>query len=735
MLRAALELTSALGGGSPCALVWQEPGGALHHVGTGEEQPHDDVLRGWLAAAERVAAGTVAVGAGAGAGAEAGVEAGAGAEAADAEAGAGAEAGTGARVAPVRDADGALLGALVLGDGGPDGGAADAALERVAGPVQRFLRVALERTQQAAERGSAYEALVEIGTQIQAEEVHADAVFELIVERARELCDTDVAWLALVDEHAEEVRVVVTAGGTTEAFGQMAVRLGTGIGGAAVLQGRTIQVRDQELYGNEMPAAVHNALAGEGVVSVLCSPMLRAGRMVGALYVGMRRASDFGPGAPGLLSALASQAAIAIENGRLYRALAEKNETLERSFAIHRELTDASLAGEGLDQLGRKLAQLVGRDVVVARADGATLPRRYPCDPDAEAVVVALDDDGPAPAQEAVGVIADEARLGTIHAAGDEPLSALQRSALEHGATVIALELVKQRAALEVEWRLQGELLEEILRSGATPGESLVARAAHFGIELERPRRVAVLEPVGDVEEGRLLQLTRLALAAGGGEPALVCKRGARVVVAIPEAEHDAALARVAALQRKAARAGVELLGGLSDGRLDLGTSLREAEAALGLARSGARDGGRSLVSCEALGPLRFLLDAPDMTEMRALVRRVLGPLAEHDAQRPRTQLLPTLAAYLEADCHQPTTAAACHIHVSTLKYRLARISAVLGCNPREPAARFELQLALSVLDVLRALGSDPLADSSGRDETAAGEASGRDGDRPRARR
>lgn len=691
MLRAALELTAALADGPLSGLAWQEADGETRWFATGDAAPDADVRRRWIDAAAAATAPVPAPG------------------------------DPGRWIAPVRDPDDdALLGVLVLAtelDG--------ARTARLTAPAARFLGLTLERMLAEQARATAYEALVEIGTQIQAQDVHADAVLEMIVGRARELCATDVAWLALVDDAAQQLRVAVTAGTTTEAFGRMAVRLGAGIGGTAVLEGRTIVVRDHELYGNGMPAEVHETLAAEGVVAVLCSPMLRAGRMVGALYVGMRRRSDFTRGTTSLLSALAAQAAIAIENGRLYRALAEKNDLLERSFAIHRELTDASLAGDGLPALGRKLAQLVGRDLTIVDATAdATID--CPCDPDAAREPASSQRRPPADAP-AIPIVADDDRLGAIHVAGAAPLSPLQRTALEHGATVIALELLKQRAALEVEWRLQGELLEEILRTEGVPSDSLIARARRFGVELDQPRRIAVLQPTEPVEDGRLEQLTRLALSPPGeAGSALVCKRGDRVVVAVPDRDGAAATARIELVQRKARRAGVPVLGGLSDYRTDLGTALREAEAALALAASGS--GARTLVGCEQLGPLRFLLDAPDTSEMERLVRRVLGPLHDHDARRPRTQLVETLRAYLAADGHQPTTAAACHVHVSTLKYRLARITAVLDRSLADSATRFELQLAYAVWDVLRSLGIDPLDDeghsSSRRDEGARRESS-----------
>ena len=92
---------------------------------------------------------------------------------------------------------------------------------------------------------------------------------------------------------------------------------------------------------------VSDAILGEGIGSMLCCPMLTGEKVVGALYVGSRRPREFPPIEVALTTALAAQGAVAIENGRLYAALAEQNRLLEGSFAVHRALTDAALTGAG----------------------------------------------------------------------------------------------------------------------------------------------------------------------------------------------------------------------------------------------------------------------------------------------------------------------------------------------------------------------------------------------------
>jgi DNA-binding PucR family transcriptional regulator len=663
LLLGALRLLAEASRATSCSLVWGHPPQALE-VGTPSGPQEREA---WIEAARRArGSNPVAVG--------------------------------DALVVAVRDPGRTVAGALAIEAG-------DASSELVAAGARHVLAL-LSSSDVHIERATAYEALFEIGTQIQAEESNSEAIFALIVERASELLATDVAWLAMVDEPRERLRMRVARGTTTPDFMRMEVRVGTGIGGVALKERRAVAVHDSTIYGNGMPRAVHRALDDEGVTSILCAPMLRDEGMLGALYVGTRKPRDFTEEDASLLSALAAQAAVTIENARLLQELAHKNEALEQAFAIHRLLTDASLAGVGLQRVTLELARLVERDLYLVLHSGSPTCARYPRHPAADCPVEVSGAEALPDGIEAVAVVAGEAELGVLHADGAAPLTPLQRKALEHGATVIALELVKEQAALEVEWRLQGELLEELLRYRDEVPEGLLRRAERFGVDLEAPHRVAVLQPEGGTTASSLLEFMRRGLRHRGHVGALVAQRGERVLVAVADDVRGGPRALLDELQQRAPRAGLHFRGGLSNARGDFSLALREAEGALAMALSAERDTD-ALVSSEDLGPLRFLLDAPNTHEMLALVTHALGPLAEHDERR-QADLLFTLRAYLAAGGHHPTTADRCFIHVSTLKYRLSRISAILGRNLTDPATRFELSLALEVLGVLEAIGAAP---------------------------
>jgi sugar diacid utilization regulator len=560
------------------------------------------------------------------------------------------------------------------------------------------------------ERTAAYEALIEVTSQIHAQELNSDEILGLIVRQARHLMGVDVTWLALVDEERDRVVVKVASGATTEDFVRMWVQVGKGVGGLAIKDRRPVVVRDHRTYDHPTTELVRRTLAAEGVVSLLAAPMIFGGQPVGALYGGSRTPTDFSETAVSVFTALAGQAAVSIANSRLYRDLASKKEILERTFALHETLNRAALAGGGMDSIARQLALLVGRKIVVARAGGTARARSYPCgDQTSDPVELSIEEaELLLTSEESFSIVAGEEQLGAISVPDSEELTALQHNALQQAATVMALEMMKERAALEAEWRLRGELLEEILQANGNWSEGLVVRSERFGVDLEAERCLAVIEPLASRDVRDLEFVVRVAFHRDLGDgSALLATRGEWLLVALAQ-DAEGASAALRLLLEKAERSGIQAIAGISTPRRNLAVALKEAQAAVGLAREA---GAGRIVSHDSLGPLRFLLDAPNTDQMLAVVRDSLGQVAEHDRRRGGGELLETLRADLAVGGNRAAVAERCHIHISTVKYRIRKVSELLGVSLSDPRTRFELSLAFEVLDVLKMLGIEALGD------------------------
>jgi PucR C-terminal helix-turn-helix domain len=85
------------------------------------------------------------------------------------------------------------------------------------------------------------------------------------------------------------------------------------------------------------------------------------------------------------------------------------------------------------------------------------------------------------------------------------------------------------------------------------------------------------------------------------------------------------------------------------------------------------------------------LLVGTDRALATRLAQRALAPLADDRSGK----LTDTLRAWLDAQGHHPTVAAALHVHPQTVRYRLARLRERFGPALDDPEGRFALQLAL----------------------------------------
>jgi sugar diacid utilization regulator len=273
--------------------------------------------------------------------------------------------------------------------------------------------------------------------------------------------------------------------------------------------------------------------------------------------------------------------------------------------------------------------------------------------------------------------------------------------ALEHGATVLAMELARLRSLAETELRLRRDLVEELL--SGTDQESALARAQALGHDLERDHRVVVVEGRGRTKDEEMFFHAVRRAARDYGAGSLIVARGEGVVVLAESAPPwDQFRERVAAeLGGGQCRVGV---GGLCHQPADFPRSYREAQIALKM--QCATQGKAGVTLFDDLGVYRVLGELGDIATAPVMERFVhdwLGPLVDYDASKG-SELVPTLCRYFECGGNYDATAEALAVGRSTLKYRLRRIRELLGHDLCDPEMSFNLQLATRAWQVSQAL-------------------------------
>jgi hypothetical protein len=119
--------------------------------------------------------------------------------------------------------------------------------------------------------------------------------------------------------------------------------------------------------------------------------------------------------------------------------------------------------------------------------------------------------------------------------------------------------------------------------------------------------------------------------------------------------------------------------------------SADRALATLALSRAGLLPDDGPAVADEQLPELIVHGDERLLGELAA---RALGPLSGL-TEKARARLLETLRAWLDHQGRVPDVAAALHIHPQTVRYRVAQLRDLFGEALDDPAARFELSLAV----------------------------------------
>ena len=257
---------------------------------------------------------------------------------------------------------------------------------------------------------------------------------------------------------------------------------------------------------------------------------------------------------------------------------------------------------------------------------------------------------------------------------------------LRYGSTVLALELSHQRAVAEIELNLRRDLVDDLL--AGTDRDGAYARADALGHDLRRPHHVVVMQSTGGTE-------STLPVAAGRAATALhlnyVLGRHAGLVVLLTDGRPDPRALHHAISEILGRTTSVIGIGSRCAVPDDFPQSFIEARRAMSIRlRSVSPEGAAAF---DELGFYRLIDAAHGGGEVESFVREWLGTLLDYDDSK-NSELVMTLSDYLECGGNYDESAAALHVHRSTLRYRLARIAQLTGHDLRKVDTRFNLHAA-----------------------------------------
>ena len=280
---------------------------------------------------------------------------------------------------------------------------------------------------------------------------------------------------------------------------------------------------------------------------------------------------------------------------------------------------------------------------------------------------------------------------------------------LEESSLALLVALRTQKDLQEIQLQYKNEFLHDLLYNNFENRETIIQRARSLGLDLSRPHIVAVIEldEQDNLEEeevlDRLLELWKIYLAQHWPKPILV-RRGMALVLLLAfdkslsfselKLKIDALVPKIK--QDIYPRLPVSFSTGIGHiyAAEELYRSYQEAKTALELGRF--FDKKDEITYYDELGVLALLYRIGEQ-ELKTFCFHTLRPLINHDREQDG-QLIDTLRTYFRCNGDLTLTAQKLFIHVNTLRYRLKKISELLGMDLNKLSVQFNLDTALRII-------------------------------------
>ncbi len=547
-----------------------------------------------------------------------------------------------------------------------------------------------------------------------------DDLVDLIIRETTSAMGTDVCSVYLLEADGSTLLLTATNGLNENMSGRAAMRVGEGITGwvAETRLPQAVSDVTREPHWKWVPGLDQARLR-----SMLSVPIEAGTRLVGVLNVQTADKREYTTGDIDFLRAIAGQVAGMLERSELQRRLEIQVAALKLSQDIHERFTRLSLEGAGIPAILSAVGALTGGRPALYSPEGFRVrgmgegegsPARISVPASlvkGEEREVRVSAGRPPRLLDLVPVRAGSEMLAVLGVAVGEAVDEDgRRRALEHGSTVLALELSKERAAAEVERRLRGDLVEQLLSGGldAIEAERVAHQAERLGHRLPGHAWVLVLEPDDEASEAEMsnrgrqdrLDAALSDLVRRRLPGALLLVRSASAVLLVPEeaAPDLPSVERLGGLVLSTATALLRPaslsigIGNLAESVAELDRSHQEARQALRLSRRTGTKG--QATSYRSLGAFRLLLEVPNPQALSRFVQEVLGPLLKY-AESRETPLLETLEALAAARWTRRQAARALGIHINSMSYRVERIQALTGLSLDDPETRVAIAIAL----------------------------------------
>jgi PAS domain S-box-containing protein len=202
----------------------------------------------------------------------------------------------------------------------------------------------------AKELSALYQTSLEITSR-----VHLPELLEIIVRRAADLVGAPMGALYLMEPDRKRLRLVVSHNLPGDYLG-VRLKIGEGLSGRVAESGETLVVEDYQGWNGR--AEIYKVSPFSRVLGV---PLKRGGQVIGVINVtDTETVGAYDPEDVRLISLLADQAAIAIENSRLLEETERRAQEMDALYHTSLDITSRVGLPELLETVVRRAANLIG---------------------------------------------------------------------------------------------------------------------------------------------------------------------------------------------------------------------------------------------------------------------------------------------------------------------------------------------------------------------------------------
>ena len=621
---------------------------------------------------------------------------------------------------------------------------------RVQDPAERALLVGSIRAAVAISEQQSLQQRREKGLMVVLESAHdltairdLELVLEAIVRRARQIFAADIGYLTHFDRVRNDFYIRAAEGAISERFKNVRVPPDHGICGYVLKHKTPYHCTDYRSdHGFEHDQGIDLAIHEEGVQSLLGAPLMVGNHCIGVLCICDRQSRHHAPWEIAMLSTLAAQAAIAIENARLFQeAQVALQRASEANASLHHQAAEIEAAADAHEQMTKLVARgctvvdllnmvarlLHGHIVLLNEAEqplhqteGGKIDGRI-----GERVAEALTE---APMQDAVhrslaasrrtggsqdvaggpdlhirgvALMGADRLLGAMLIARDRPMTSTQIRTFERGALMAGVVLLSQERSERVVSNASASAIRALVSTQQESLSALQARTKPLGLDLSAPLRMALLSvEARNIEYALRRVRTRL-------RPGTLMEEFDGFIVAICADEAfdplEQTLRDVLVEDDR-----LQTLGVTSAALPQVGgvpTCFRSLKRAVDILRALGRS--QEIVAEATLSMYALLFEQAQVADVSGFIDATVGRLAAYDRRR-NTDLAGTLLAFLEHAQNAKPTADSLGIHVNTLRQRLETVDTLID-GWRQGGRALELHVALRLHTLRRTLhGTTP---------------------------